>query len=392
MGLGGIVPTRRIRETGGPTVLDMAAVADGQVLTRSGTTIVGAAAGGVTDHGGLTGLLDDDHTQYALLAGRAGGQTLIGGTAAGDDLVLRSTSDATKGKVIFGLAGTTVYDEVNERFGIGTATPGVALDVSGLTIRVFAATDPTLLASASAASSRSTLSLIAQSASAQKEWRITNELGDDLIFRDATLGLTRMVIDGVNGNVGIGTVSPNALLDVRGAPGASVGGFPSGSLHLTSPSALENANAVITGHNLFGGNKQLWYLGSTSSSNDDIAFINRQGGRLSLNAGGAARLIVETGGNVGIGLAGAGEKLVVNGNVRLNGDFDFLPNANNTGEVGTDALRFNRVRATTVVTGDLELRDDARAAHWVLREEPDRITAVNRITGHEFEVMLRRLP
>jgi hypothetical protein len=45
------------------------------------------------DHGAeLGGLTDDDHTQYALLAGRSGGQTLIGGTAAADDLILRATS------------------------------------------------------------------------------------------------------------------------------------------------------------------------------------------------------------------------------------------------------------------------------------------------------------
>lgn len=54
---------------------------------------------GSLDHGDLMGLGDDDHTQYALLAGRAGGQTLIGGTGAGDDLVLTSTSDGTKGVV-----------------------------------------------------------------------------------------------------------------------------------------------------------------------------------------------------------------------------------------------------------------------------------------------------
>lgn len=56
--------------------------------------------GGTLDHGlALTGLLDDDHTQYALLVGRAGGQILIGGTGAGDDLTLESTSHATKGSI-----------------------------------------------------------------------------------------------------------------------------------------------------------------------------------------------------------------------------------------------------------------------------------------------------
>jgi len=54
----------------------------------------------ITAHSGLTGLTSgDDHTQYALLAGRAGGQIAIGGTAASDNLVLRSTSNGTKGQV-----------------------------------------------------------------------------------------------------------------------------------------------------------------------------------------------------------------------------------------------------------------------------------------------------
>lgn len=53
------------------------------------------------DHGIISGLLDDDHTQYALLDGRAGGQTFIGGTDANDNLVLDSTSDGTKGTINF---------------------------------------------------------------------------------------------------------------------------------------------------------------------------------------------------------------------------------------------------------------------------------------------------
>ncbi|MCK5307605.1 MAG: hypothetical protein KAJ73_03250 [Zetaproteobacteria bacterium] len=61
-----------------------------------------------TDHGQLTGLADDDHTGYALLAGRAGGQILIGGIASGDDLIIRSTSHATKG--VIQLQGKTIND------------------------------------------------------------------------------------------------------------------------------------------------------------------------------------------------------------------------------------------------------------------------------------------
>lgn len=66
----------------------------------NGTKWVSSAPDTEIDHGSLTGLSDDDHTQYALLAGRAGGQSLVGGTAASDNLVLDSTSNGTKGKIL----------------------------------------------------------------------------------------------------------------------------------------------------------------------------------------------------------------------------------------------------------------------------------------------------
>lgn len=73
-------------------------------------------AAGAVDHGSLIGLSDDDHTQYGLLAGRAGGQVLIGGIGSGDDLTLRSTSHATK--------GTIIADSDIGLSKIGTATTG----------------------------------------------------------------------------------------------------------------------------------------------------------------------------------------------------------------------------------------------------------------------------
>jgi hypothetical protein len=86
-------------------------------------TVTGGGGGGVTDHGALTGLADDDHPQYALLAGRSGGQSLIGGTGVGENLTLRSNSSGTPGKILFGNSGNYVFDGVNGRFGIGQSTP-----------------------------------------------------------------------------------------------------------------------------------------------------------------------------------------------------------------------------------------------------------------------------
>lgn len=76
-----------------------------RVLGSDGTDAAWVQA----DHGAaLTGLGDDDHTQYTLLAGRSGGQIVTGGTGAGDDITLRSTSNATKGDVFLADQGGNI--------------------------------------------------------------------------------------------------------------------------------------------------------------------------------------------------------------------------------------------------------------------------------------------
>lgn len=83
------------------------------------------AAGTGIDHSGLTGLGDDDHTQYAFLAGRAAGQVLYGGTAANEDLTIEGTSHATK------TTSYVILQPTSGNVGIGTTNPGQKLEVNG---------------------------------------------------------------------------------------------------------------------------------------------------------------------------------------------------------------------------------------------------------------------
>lgn len=66
------------------------------------------------DHGNLTGLADDDHSQYALLAGRATGQTLKGGTGSAENLTLQGTSHATPGLVLIPVLNGLVIGHISQ--------------------------------------------------------------------------------------------------------------------------------------------------------------------------------------------------------------------------------------------------------------------------------------
>ena len=72
---------------------------------------------------------DDLYANYAYLPGRLGGQTLNGGTAAGDDLTLSSTANATKGTIFLGTL--SAYDEANNRLGLKTTTPARTIETYG---------------------------------------------------------------------------------------------------------------------------------------------------------------------------------------------------------------------------------------------------------------------
>ena len=194
-------------------------------------------------------------------------QAPIGGGAAGGGW----TDDGTNMRL------TTSTDNV----GIGTITPGAKLEVVGQVKITGGSPGVDKVFTSDAAGLGSWKTLISGGGWTDNGQVVRLSTGSD--------------------KVGIGTSSPKATLEVGGTPGTVVGGFASGSLHVTSSSASINDNAVITGHNLFGGNKQLWYFGSTSSSNDNIALINRQNAELHFWTNNANKMTIKADGNIGIG-------------------------------------------------------------------------------------------
>ncbi|MCP3679614.1 MAG: hypothetical protein GY782_04850, partial [Gammaproteobacteria bacterium] len=84
------------------------------LLIRGDGAVKGVQNSGITvdDSDNITGLGD--------LTGTSGQMTLTGGTASGDDILITSTSNATKGYIGLGsLTAGLVYDETNHRFSMG---------------------------------------------------------------------------------------------------------------------------------------------------------------------------------------------------------------------------------------------------------------------------------
>lgn len=114
------------------------------------TTVLHGNAAGNPSWGQVTD--SDLASVYALLAGRAGGQSILGGTAASEILTLRGTAHSTPGTVrvddsafVFNEAGADrdfraegdteanllFLDASTDRIGIGTATPSERFHVVG---------------------------------------------------------------------------------------------------------------------------------------------------------------------------------------------------------------------------------------------------------------------
>jgi len=308
--------------------------ATGQVLTKIDSTNYNAnwqtpATGGVTDHGLLTGLADDDHPQYlnqargdARYYTEAEVNALIAAVPNYWTLTSSNITNNNAGNVGIGAAPGAFKLSVTGTFNAtGATTLGNSLGVTGsVTLNALAGTgNRMVIASATGVLSAQTIPTIPPN-----YWTLT---GSDIANNNA-------------GNVGVGGAPGLFKLGVTGSgnfsDSLSVGipadfwaGTPDGFFNLVGrPGALlgwvgsAGSNRVVVGSNAYRNNASATsYLGAGGVVNNGSQIELAPTGEIFFKNGPASginltqRMLIDAAGDVGIGSAPPTGKLGVDGNI-----------------------------------------------------------------------------
>lgn len=250
----------------------------------------------ITAHSGLTGLTADDHTQYVMLAGRSGGQTINGGTVGSENLILDSTAHATtKGHIFLQPGGGNV--------SIGTtATPTASL-------HIVKATNPEIKINPTTGNGAGRIGIsvgagqIANN-SLDRSLVVTNDTGAVHIGSGAASPSAVRMTVATSGYVGIGPTDPsNKLVVGDNSLGALTNPASSIAIGSSTTSSVLSLGQSPTARGQIG-----WFYNATPAS----AYF-------SINSVSNPLILQSSGGNVGIGTTVPTATLEVTGQVKITG-------------------------------------------------------------------------
>ncbi len=232
------------------------------------------------------------------------------GTAAIDWSAASGIFKTPTGVATFGGSSNTFTNNV----GIGTTTPDTLLHVASGVLAVpavdgrrFVISDPTLAAMSLVSSATGEAHVNFGDPSDIDIGRIIYRFSTNQLGFGTNATSDHMIID-ANGNVGIGTTSPDEILHINNSGGNT-------SFVLERDTDVATQNAVILWKNPGGSTK--WETGVSGTSTfvgDDDFYIAEDGTTAN------TRFMIAAGGNVGIGTPTPTAKLDVNGDLVVQGN------------------------------------------------------------------------
>ncbi len=356
-----------------------------EILSAFGTTFSSA---GVTDHGNLAGLTNDDHTQYILADGSrdfTGQETFTAGIISSTIAVSGSASfnsftgigttspSATLdiGNRIFGtvdiINGNTEVNGNSTAF-LNTFKVGDTITVLGTSRTIASITSNTVLDTTfSFGSSSSDASYTATPSPNVSAFKVfgngnievgglstlhdgfisnaSSTISSSLHVSDILTSSSSIAVDGdsffaiTGGSVGIGTDSPNNLLEVQYSTVGQFGASTNDQIFYLKNTDSGNSATTLTLAPDSGSNFNIQIYGSGASPANQVNINQRNDAPMVLMTNNSAAMTILGGGNVGIGTDSPGKNLTVqaSGNdegIRLqtgdsNKQFDILYNSTN---------------------------------------------------------------
>ncbi|MNJ96753.1 hypothetical protein D3C87_144850 [compost metagenome] len=285
------------------------AMANNSVLTSNGSGVPSWAA-----------VSADTFTQYLMLAGRAGGQTLNGGTALSENLTIESTAHATKGNIFLNPTGGFV--------GIGTTAPVANLSIIGH------------------ASNTSSILLMKEGAPPVDRFIMVNDMDSAgyFYFAKGSLGVgTPGVSDRLVGITNEGNIEAYAQ-NSEYEPGAvRLKTQYLGPRNEVSLEFFANKNDLM---------EESGFIGYRSFDFFDLTVKNQKNGKLIFGTNDTDYMTMLPSGNVGIGIVDPTYKLAVSGDINATGS------VRSNGAVLTSDIRFKK---------DVQVLDQALAKILRLR-------------------------